>query len=321
MSFKKNRPVLLLTILAMGLGIGLNPPVASASVLCTDGMIVSTTDIETFPSDCNAQNMSVLLPDNLTIAIPQTGESASIFVTYASGNGDDATVTRNADGSLGVEFNEKEFGQVVESDGASSLSATIAPLAANSSTCTYGSYALTGGKWYSTHNWRYNPTNEANGASLTAIRTGLNTWRSGTNQCNSTAYSSSFPSGYLSTTSTLPSGTFTGCTSLDGQSVVGWRSLASGTLALTCTNGGSVTSEADVTFSTAVSWFSSTSTTGCVNQFDLISIATHEFGHVIGLNHVPQSSGQTMVPSFTTCQLAYRKLGLGDLNGLIALYP
>lgn len=58
---------------------------------------------------------------------------------------------------------------------------------------------------------------------------------------------------------------------------------------------------------------------GCRNRWDLQSVATHEFGHAIGLGHVSNAS-QTMHGVAPACSTAPRTLGRGDRLGLQRLY-
>ena len=52
-------------------------------------------------------------------------------------------------------------------------------------------------------------------------------------------------------------------------------------------------------------------------QLALIDVATHEFGHWAGLDHVEHSPELTMYPSVRD---GMQTLGLGDMKGLLALY-
>ena len=116
----------------------------------------------------------------------------------------------------------------------------------------------------------------------------------------------------------------------DGKSVVGFGSLPPGVLALTCTlystplvsAGVGTAVESDVLFNKRYAdW--ATSPGSCHGQRALIqSVATHEFGHVYGLTHVPKSrdAGLTMYPSVAPCDISKFTLGLGDMLGLEQRY-
>ncbi|MHC4947794.1 MAG: matrixin family metalloprotease [Planctomycetota bacterium] len=55
------------------------------------------------------------------------------------------------------------------------------------------------------------------------------------------------------------------------------------------------------------------------NHQDIQSVATHEFGHALGLDHTPVG-GATMVASIAACQTFPRTLAQDDIDGIIAIY-
>lgn len=77
--------------------------------------------------------------------------------------------------------------------------------------------------------------------------------------------------------------------------------------------------EADVTFNEQVWTFVEGTPANWTYQADLQSIATHEFGHVLGLGHTNRA-GSTMVPSYDDTT-GFRTLGNDDVNGVCSLYP
>jgi hypothetical protein len=63
-----------------------------------------------------------------------------------------------------------------------------------------------------------------------------------------------------------------------------------------------------------------TGTSGCSGGLYIEDIATHEFGHALGLGH-SAVSGATMAPSVSYCSTAPRSLAEDDKLGVEALYP
>lgn len=60
--------------------------------------------------------------------------------------------------------------------------------------------------------------------------------------------------------------------------------------------------------------------TGCSGGVYLQDIATHEFGHILGLGHSSVSAA-SMYPSVSWCSTSTRSLDSDDLAGIEALYP
>lgn len=105
----------------------------------------------------------------------------------------------------------------------------------------------------------------------------------------------------------------------DGVNTMGWKALSSGTLALTTWwFVESSTQEADMAYSTSVSWSASTGTVPSAKH-DLISVAVHELGHAVGLGHVSSTPKQVMYPYFNKGENRRVKRS-GDLYGLALIY-
>jgi hypothetical protein len=62
------------------------------------------------------------------------------------------------------------------------------------------------------------------------------------------------------------------------------------------------------------------SATSCSGAFYIQDVATHEFGHVLGLNH-SGVAGATMQPTLGSCSQEWRSLSSDDIAGVEALYP
>lgn len=56
-------------------------------------------------------------------------------------------------------------------------------------------------------------------------------------------------------------------------------------------------------------------------SYDLLSVATHETGHFLGLSHSVSSADATMSPSYTPGSTSLRDLDPDDVAGICAIYP
>lgn len=74
--------------------------------------------------------------------------------------------------------------------------------------------------------------------------------------------------------------------------------------------------DADILFNGAYSF----STKGEHGRFDLQDVATHELGHLLGLDHSPWASG-SMYPFADTAVLLHRSLALDEAHALVQAYP
>lgn len=101
----------------------------------------------------------------------------------------------------------------------------------------------------------------------------------------------------------------------DGQNSVTWGTWpGDNVLAVTCLRGGGSLVEFDMIFVIDRAW-----STGNDNvRVDLQSVATHEFGHALGLNHSADASS-VMVTSYRQGRIR-REPQADDIAGLIALY-
>jgi hypothetical protein len=115
----------------------------------------------------------------------------------------------------------------------------------------------------------------------------------------------------------------------DGQNVISWSKLGGTTLGVTNytttdTNQSQVCNgnliyrfvEVDVRFNNAFNWQTSST---CSNGFDLAGVATHEFGHAVGLGH-SNVTGATMYPSVAACDFSISSLANDDKAGYSAIY-
>ena len=193
--------------------------------------------------------------------------------------------------------------------------------------CKDRAYTLNGTRWTRPFVWRFQarstPRNLRRRVVGRMLRRAAHTVSAGANRCglkSSLASRSRDAGRTLARPDIRKDGT---CGRPDGANEVGFGTLPTGEMALTCywSQGGS-TVEADLLFNKAdYRWITKIEPT-CVMEWDLAAVATHEFGHAFGLGHVGEGlhANLTMAPYILPCQASEARLGLGDLLGLRALY-
>jgi hypothetical protein len=107
----------------------------------------------------------------------------------------------------------------------------------------------------------------------------------------------------------------------DGINLVVFRNASSGSALATTYSwfSGSRLVDADIVFWDAGFQFF-TGSSGCVGGFYIEDVATHEFGHALGLGHSSVATA-TMYPSISTCSQQNRLLDADDIAGVRSLYP
>ncbi|WP_309069050.1 matrixin family metalloprotease [Microbacterium sp.] len=278
---------------------------------------------------CDA--VTTVREDGVGVEIPEAGYGVVAIAIGDDGTETALTVTTSPDGVVDVETQEHAAtgDEGVETEGHAAT--TSATTTATVNRCSDTSHALLGGKWFSTPTFMVNSTerrpsniSEANweivvGDALRTITTGADGCSlSPTPSATGVTRMNQLGDANISSTNT--------CTSTDSVSVVDFGSLSGTPLALTCVSfvfGTDQIRAADLRIDNSnVSWV--TSVSGCTGtKYDLRSTLTHEFGHAFGLGHAVERGGNdlTMSPSVTACNSSARYLGLGDLRGLLALYP
>jgi hypothetical protein len=195
------------------------------------------------------------------------------------------------------------------------------------SKCTDGAYVRNGHRWSTQYNWYFQAASRPKGSLTYRVvdalrRAAVNIVR-GDNNCGIPDLISATHS-YRGTTSRAPNiSSSAWCKGRDGRNVVGFGTLPSAYLGMTCwwTYGGKVVESDFILNKAHYAWFVNRPS-GCRSKWSIEAAATHEFGHVFGLGHVSESShpGLTMSPMIKACQSAETNLGLGDVLGLRSLY-
>ncbi|MCJ7469538.1 hypothetical protein MUO74_03430 [Candidatus Bathyarchaeota archaeon] len=171
---------------------------------------------------------------------------------------------------------------------------------------TNPNYELIGIKWYTTINYYINPSNSY-GFSTTAA---VNTITASTSAWDKETAFAVFS--YKGTT-TKTAG------KRDGYNVISWGRYSVGAIAVTYLwySGDRIT-ETDCRMNTRYAW----SLTGEAGKMDVQNIMTHEFGHWCGLADLYNAADYwlTMYGYGNYGETYKRTLGLGDINGLEAVY-
>jgi hypothetical protein len=107
----------------------------------------------------------------------------------------------------------------------------------------------------------------------------------------------------------------------DGINLVMFRNASSGSALATTYSwfSGTRIIDTDIVFWDAGFQFF-TGSSGCSGGFYIEDVATHEFGHALGLGH-STVAGATMYPSISTCSQQSRVLDPDDIAAVLSLYP
>ncbi len=183
-----------------------------------------------------------------------------------------------------------------------------------------------------THRWYFNrATTDSSITAMqaeTAIKRGAYNITHVYNDCGqgwgNTTYGAS--ESYLgNTTRRADMDTGTGnCNARDTYNVRDFGDLPSGILAQTCIWWYPLISEiteTDMRFNTDYSWIILPAS--CSGRYDVEAVATHEWGHVFGQEHVSEASHGNLTMSTNingACQQSERTLGRGDFLGLVYRY-
>jgi matrixin len=193
--------------------------------------------------------------------------------------------------------------------------------------CKQSAHTHNGSHFTKTYRWSFSsktaPAGLPQQAVERALRVAVQNITHSRNSCG-LADRVSATSSYRGRTSSSPNVTRSStCGKPDGRSEVGFGKLSGTDLGLTCywTRSGR-TVEADIKLNKAdYSWYAK-KPAHCAKSWSIQAVATHEFGHAFGLNHVSEvtDGALTMSPLILPCQHAETTLGLGDVRGLRSLY-
>jgi hypothetical protein len=189
-------------------------------------------------------------------------------------------------------------------------------------------------RWYGQMNWRFKASSRPTYLTAEQVESGLREATTnithGNNNCG-IGDAISATSDYKGTTTNsvnAENGTNSCNENGDGISVVAFGGLAGNAIGLECTwsiehAGRDEIVESDVRLEAAAPWTVSPGAPNCAGSYSIEAVMTHERGHSFGLGHVSEEAHANLTMSTRingTCNNSEASLGLGDMNGLEALY-
>jgi hypothetical protein len=328
-------------VLAFGLALVAPVPavaaVAAPPAFCHGSAALAATDLPSPISlrSCPIEGRTVVmaLPDGRTVGgAPVPGARGEVINSVLTTGGEyELRVATDAHGVVTVH-------QSIATGAAVPARSPATPaLAATDAACGEGTY-VTDGHWdytptsWASIGWSYNESTVSRAglsgpATLADIRAGNYNMTTGQNNCGFATGAFAARGAYFGTTSLYANVDSGGhCTTRfpDGYDTVSWGPLPSSGvdhgLAVTCVHrlDGYIT-EADIYLGSNANLIDDVTTGTCANQYDLQSVATHEWGHAYGLGDETGGTAEVMYPKKSPC-LQRRHLGLGDWNGMRSLY-
>lgn len=270
---------------------------------------------------------TVVAANGLRVVAPAPGQGVAVTALMSDGRGLGLVVETDSDGVT----------RMVE-PGVVAIAARGRPgAAASPDACADGKHAETGFRWDRPWAWRFRASSTPAGlgrakaeADLRAAVRSITTAR---NDCGRPDRVRARAT-YLGRTGRKPgvrvdASSIVRCSN-DGRSVVGFGPLPPGIAGLTCTTYAKVAGlwkpavESDVLLNKRHHrWAARMRTCSKAdNELILRSVATHEFGHVFGLDHVREDGhgNLTMSEAIGACDDSAFTLGKGDIIGLERLY-
>lgn len=338
------RSVVALTALAIGVPLALQSgafasgaPASAACGLPSKSVVLAAAQL---PENANAVACDAvgrvvdLGPGKVRVPAPGHGVGMSVDTV----SGDDAYLEVWTDAAGKVHYSTDKRGQSDHQSG--SASAATIPAGTGDGCGQNGYYIYPGTSAHKIYSARayYTGPNAAETGSATSFRMAAGyaaaNWVNETSPCATKNLASVPGFTWMGTTTSRanigsdPSGELD-CTNNDSRSTIDTGQLPATAVGAACwwtithSSGINAVTNFDIRLNTSIFNFTLDPDNGsCSNQYDVISIFTHEFGHVLGLGHTTtvQNNEQSMFKNAATCSRHARDLGLGDVYGIRAIY-
>ncbi|MBE1531757.1 hypothetical protein [Actinomadura algeriensis] len=270
-------------------------------------------------AECDLRGRIVRGADGLTAVVPRDGTSVAAHSLRTDGAAE-----------LRIEVDDRARQIIIGTGSVRTPQESPRGFRAPLDACQDGRFRPQSSKWPkgATVEWRYHPGRT--GRPDTAVATGVSNIVDAHTDCRSDRQFNPLPNvyeRYAGRAAQPPNVTdAAACGRRDGTNTFGWLAMGAAeanVLAATCSwFVGPTTVETDMALQAqGHDWWSGEG--ACpAGAYATAAVATHEAGHVFGLSHVEGAAHTelTMSPSVATCDGGPSTLGMGDYDGLIALY-